>query len=63
MTNGAAVNGTFRAVLVLVIHCGCALSANRARHWLRSARASTLAHRVASTALVVFGLSLAMAQR
>ena len=49
--------------LVLVIHCGYALSARRAQRWLTSDRGGSIVNRAASTAFVVFGAALALAHR
>ena len=50
-------------VLVVVIHCGYALSASRARTWLGSPRGGRLVNRVGALAFIAFGAALATAKR
>lgn len=49
--------------LVIVIHCGYALSAGRARAWLGSPRVGRLVNRIGGAAFMVFGAALATARR
>ena len=49
--------------LVIVIHCGYALSADRARAWLGSPRGGRLVNRMGGAAFVAFGAALATARR
>lgn len=51
------------SALVLVIHCGYALFAKRAKSWLTSARGGRLVNRAAGTTFVFFGAALATAKR
>lgn len=51
------------SALVVVIHCGYALSARRAKAWLSSARGARLVNRVGAATLVFFGAALASAKR
>ena len=49
--------------LVVAIHCAYALFARRAQRWLTSARGGVVVNRTASVAFMLFGATLAMAQR
>ena len=49
--------------LVVVIHCGYALSAGRARAWVGSPRGGRLVNRIGGAAFMVFGAALATAKR
>lgn len=51
------------STLVVVIHCGYAFFAQRARRWLTSARGARTTNRVASATYVFFGAALATAKR
>ncbi|HEX6107649.1 MAG TPA: LysE family transporter [Gemmatimonadales bacterium] len=51
------------STLVVVIHCGYALTAERARRWLGSTRGGRAVNRVGGAAFVCFGAALATAKR
>ena len=51
------------SVLVIVIHCGYALTAQRARRWLASERGGRTVNRLGGAAFVFFGAALATARR
>ena len=51
------------ALLVVVIHCGYALTAQRARQWLATPRGGVLMNRVSAACFLCFGAMLATAKR
>ena len=51
------------STLVIVIHCGYALFARRAKGWLQSERGGRLLGKISAGSFVYFGASLATAQR
>jgi threonine/homoserine/homoserine lactone efflux protein len=51
------------SLLVILIHCGYALSAQRARRWLVSERGGRAVNRVGGAAFVCFGAALATSRR
>jgi homoserine/homoserine lactone efflux protein len=51
------------SALVVVIHCGYALGAQRARRWLTSERGGRAVNRIGGAAFVFFGAALATARR
>lgn len=57
-----ALVGTY-STLVVVIHCGYALCAQRAKGWLSSERGGRLVNRAAGTTFICFGAALAVAKR
>lgn len=58
----AVLVGTYSA-LVVIIHCGYALFAQRARGWLSSERGGRLVNRMAGTTFMCFGAAMAVAKR
>jgi len=51
------------SLLVIVIHCGYALTAQRAKRWLTSERGGRAVNRAGGAAFVFFGAALATARR
>ncbi|HEU5041420.1 MAG TPA: LysE family translocator, partial [Gemmatimonadales bacterium] len=51
------------STLVIVIHCGYALTAQRAKRWLTSERGGRAVNRAGGAAFVFFGAALATARR
>lgn len=51
------------SLLVVLMHCGYALTAQRAKRWLTSERGGRMVNRAGGAAFVCFGAALATARR